>query len=440
MDSKIIVLLIAAIVVSAGAGYFAGTMVVPSGVDDYQTGYDEGYTQGLADGEFPNGVLKIGVTGPMTGALASEGDEFIKGVTMAVEEINARGGLCGYELEIVSGDTEDFEPGKITTIYEKLITQDNVDAIFTGYASQTQNEFEICKRYNMIYFISADAMSTEEIIGAAPEEYPTIFNTVTSYISYQTELPKRMEQWYSEDKIDLPNRKVAIITSDNYYSSWISEGLRDNFEGIGWEITMYEMVPFGTFTEWGPMLEKIRSDPPALIVNTDYIASNEATFMEQFLQNPTQSHMFIQYGPSTPEFINLLGDSSTGVIYNSPSLGIYVESYKQGVALREKFSDRWGFDPGSYGPTLYVQVMIWAQAVEMVGDPKDHLAVGKAILDNTAFWGGGGLITFDPATHLSDIRYSTPTFYQIWDGDRYVVDPEPYNNGEIQNPPWWSEG
>jgi hypothetical protein len=83
--------------------------------------------------------------------------------------------------------------------------------------------------------------------------------------------------------------------------------------------------------------------------------------------------------------------------------------------------------------------MIWAQAVDMVGDPTDHLAVGEAILDNTAYWGGGGLVTFDPSTHLSDIRYSTPTFYQIWDGNRYVVDPETYNNGEIRNPPWWTE-
>lgn len=399
----------------------------------------DGYCEGSeAEFVYPRGTLKIGVAGPMTGVLASEGKEFVHGVTMAVEELNARGGLVGYKLEIVVGDAgSDFEAGRITSAYEKLITVDKVEAIFTGYTHHTQFEVEICREYNMIYFIAADAMSTERIIGAAPEKYPTIFNAVPSYIGYRTELPKRMEEWAKKGLIELPNREVVIITSDNAYSRYISEGLRENFEAIGWEITLYEMVAFGTVTEWGPILSKIRVNPPALIANIDYIPANNATLMEQFLESPTNSHMFMQYGPSTPEFIELLGDKSDGVLYNAPTLTPWVKKYGQGVALLEKYKDRWGYEPGMYGLYLYTNVMIWANAVERVGCPKDRVAVGENIKYFTAYWGPQGLLTFDPKTHLMDSKYAVMTFYQIWDGKRYVIDPEEYMYTEIRMPLWW---
>lgn len=393
------------------------------------------------EGEFtyPKGVLKIGITGPMTGGIAAEGEEFVKGATMAVEEINARGGLCGYKIEIVEGDVQDFEAGTIRSVVERLINEDKVDAIFTGYSGNTQFEIDIMKEYNMIYIVAADSMSTTEIIGDNGADYPTVYNMVPSYITYRTELPLRMEKWASEGLINLPNRKVAIVTSDNAYSSWISEGLRDNFIAQGWEVTLYEMVAFGTITEWGPTLAKIRADPPALIINTDYQYTNEATFMEQFLQNPINSHVFMQYGPSTPEFINLLGDKATGVLYNLPWVGMYCEKYPQGIALREKFEERWGYEPGPYGPSLYCEVMVWANACERVGDPKDRVAVGKAIGMWTAELTAAGLTVFDPKTHLVSLDFMLPTFYQIWNQKRVLVDPDVYKTESVRNPPWWEE-
>ncbi len=394
-----------------------------------------------ADYCYPNGTLKIGVTGPFTGNVAAEGREFVDGATLAIEELNARGGVMGYKVELVVGDVgSDFEPGTITSVYEKLINADKVDAIFTGYTSHTQFEIEICREYEMVYMISGDAMSTEALIGAAPEKYPTVWNIVPSYLGYRTELPLRMDKWATQGLIELPNRKVAIITSDNAYSRYISEGLKETFTGLGWEITVDEMVPYSTVTEWGPILAKIRSDPPALIANLDQIPTNEATFLEQFLENPTDSHLFMQYGPSTPEFINLLGEKSTGVIYNYPFLSPWVAAYTQGCALLEKYEERWDYETGTYGPAVYSMVMMWAAACERVGDPKDHLAVGKNIGEFTAFYGPYGLVAFDQSTHLSDSAYAVMTFYQIWDGERFVVDPEgKYFDTAILPPPWWKE-
>lgn len=427
---------VVAAALGAGAGYLAGGAAAPQGAG---AGATETATVTATGAAFPNGVVKLGLTAMLTGTLASEGDEFLKGATLAAEEINAQGGILGRKLEIYTADTEDTEAGKISSAWETLLTRDAVDVVITGYGGNTQFEVDTyAKKYNMVYLMAAEANVTEATIGKAPDEYPTVYNLCPSYTVYQTELPKRMEKWANEGLITLSNRKVAIITSDNTYSRYISEGLRDNFKALGWTNTVYEMVAYGTVTEWGPILSKIRADPPDLIVNTDYIAANEATFMEQFLGNPTKSYMFIQYGPSTPEFVNLLGDKSDGVLYNLPNLSPYIKKYAQGGELNAKFKARWGFDPGFYGPHVYLMPYIYKSGVEKVGNITDHVAIGKAIGTWTAIWGPGGLIAFDPRTHLASSIYMPPSFYQLWGGQRMTIDPEEYADAKIKPPPWFS--
>jgi branched-chain amino acid transport system substrate-binding protein len=52
-------------------------------------------------------VSKVGVLAPLTGGAAADGEEMVRGVTMAVEEANANGGVAGYTFEVEVGDTRD---------------------------------------------------------------------------------------------------------------------------------------------------------------------------------------------------------------------------------------------------------------------------------------------------------------------------------------------
>lgn len=447
LGGKSLGVMVAAIVVVAVIAGVAGYYMAPRGVG-LEESYDEGYQKGLVEGKYPNGVLKVGMLGPLTGALASEGEAFDMGAEWAVEEINALGGVCGYKLELVKGDTEDFEPAKVTTLIEKMVHDDGVAAIFCGYGSQALVEYDSCAEYDMIYFIGADWMSTQEKFAEDPEKYKTCFNIVTSYMPYRYHLPETFDRWVREGTIEVINKKVAIIYSDNYYSSWIGEGLKENFEKLGWEITLWEMVPFGTVTEWGPMLAKIRSNPPALIINTDYIPSNEAAFVEQFLENPTKSHMFIQYGPSTPEFVDLLGDKCTAVMYNSPNIGLYTSGNKLGADLLQRGVDRFGFEPAGYCFTVYQEIWLYKQACELAqieygadpaGGPEDRELIAKTLAEKSAFMGMGTPMIFDD-TNCLDGRYAIPTIYQLWEGKRFTVEPEKFANSVVRMPPWWEEG
>lgn len=437
--SIIAIVVIVVALVSGVIGYY----VAPRGAGTEEA-YQQGYEQGLREGRYPNGVLKIGLLAPLTGPLVSEGEAFKAGAEWAVEEINALGGICGYKLELVIGDTEDFEPTKVTTLIEKMINDERVAAIFSGYGTQSLVEYDVCAKYNMIYFIGADWMAHQDKWKEYPEKYKTCFNLVPSYMPYRWHFPQTFDRWVREGKLEIINKKVAIIYSDNYYSSWIAEGLKENFEALGYEISLWEMVPFGTFTEWGPILDKIRANPPCLIINTDYIPSNEAAFVEQFLEMPTKSHMFIQYGPSTPEFVELLGDKCTGIYYNSPNIGPWTPGNKPGNELLERAKARFGYEPSPYVFILYEAIWIYKQACEIAqayygadpGNPDDRLVIAKTIREKTAWIGTGGTMIFDETNCLSE-KYAVPVIYQLWEGRRYCVEPAQFANAEPRMPPWW---
>ena len=55
-------------------------------------------------------------------------------------------------------------------------------------------------------------------------------------------------------------------------------------------------------SEWGPVLAKIRQDPPSVICITHFLPADLAQFAVQFAPNPTPSLVYMQYGPSVPAF------------------------------------------------------------------------------------------------------------------------------------------
>ena len=196
------------------------------------------------------------------------------------------------------------------------------------------------------------------------------------------------------------------------------------------------MLPFGEINDWRAFFAKVRQDPPDLVVNTDYLPNNAATFITQFLEDPTDSLVFIQYAPSVPEFLELTGQKSTGVIYNMIYGFVNSARHPRSVEVMDSYKERWGNLSGT-GITMYEMTMIYFDAVRAVGDPADHAAIGDA-LSKTDKITAGGRIKFDPETHLAiqGADYLPLQFYQIRDGDQVLFYPNKYATHEFQRPPW----
>lgn len=381
-------------------------------------------------------LVKIGVLAPLTGPAAADGEEVVRGVTLAVEEINKAGGVAGYTFEVVSGDTGSTADAA-TTAFQKLSGDEAVQAMLTGYATGSNFEIEMMAEAEMPYILSANSEQTKGIVAPDPDSFPTVWSLTPSYDAYNTDLVPIVDKLAAEGKLKLPNKKVALISSDNPYSKTIYEGLKKAFTAAGWTISADEVVPFGEINDWRAFLARVRSHPPAVIINTDYLPPNAATFVTQFSEQPTDSLVFIQYAPSVPEFVDLTKEKSSGIVYNLLGGVLDTPSNPRAKEIKDKFKARWGVESGTYGVALYEQAYIYFDALAKVGDPAKRKEIGAAI-GATDKKTAQGRVAFDPATHLAKQGddFIPIQFYQIQDGNRVLFSPEAYKTGEFQKPAW----
>jgi branched-chain amino acid transport system substrate-binding protein len=80
---------------------------------------------------------------------------------------------------------------------------------------------------------------------------------------------------------------------------------------------------------------------------------------------------------------------------------------------------------------------MYFMALQKVGDPRKHEEIAKA-MGQLKFYSAAGPIEFDQTTHLAmqDDNHIPVTFFQIWDGKRYLIAPTKYGTGEFRLPSW----
>lgn len=379
--------------------------------------------------------LKIGVLSPLTGDVAADGQEMVDAINLAVKRINEAGGACGYTFSTEVLDVQYERPDAVSSAVEKLVNDPDVHMVMTGYASGTNFEIEDLAAANMPYLIAAGSAQTRDIISKDPAKYPTIWSLAPSYDGYETELPKVIQQLIDEGKYTPRNKSIYVLTADNAYSTTIAEGLKENFASIGWTVAGEEGIATGKVEDWRIILSKIRDADPDLIINTDYTYQNGALFVNQFMENPTNALLFIQYAPQVPEFVELTKGTSDGVLYNV--LLATVPGSERAEELRSAFEAEYGRVGGLYSIALQEGVELYKSAVCEVEDPTDHLAVG-AWLSTAKMDSALGTIEFDPATHLAlqDAEHMPILFYQIGpNGERVLIWPDNYKDGEFRVPP-----
>ena len=394
-------------------------------------------TGAAAPGAAQDQVVTIGVLAPLTGATASDGEEFVRGVQWAVDEANAAGGVAGYTFDIAVADVRDHSAGNVSSAVERLVGTDGVHIILTGYASLSLFEVDLMAEYGMPYIAAGPSPQFAAIVEQDPDYYWCCWSYTADFRGYETDLLPLVESLGEAGQMTVRDRTVAIVSSDNPYSRTISEGMIETFADAGWTVTVDELVPFGEVADWRPILAQVRQDPPELLINTDYIPGNAALFLRQFLDAPTDSVVFLQYAPSVPEFVALTGELSTGVLYNLINGPLDSPQWPRGQELMRAYEARYGLESGAYGVGLYEMAHLYFRALEEVGDPTDHEAIGRAIGRQTAVTVAGNL-EFDPDTHVAvqSDDHIPVSFWQIWDGERYLIGPARYAAAEFRRPPW----
>jgi branched-chain amino acid transport system substrate-binding protein len=389
-------------------------------------------SQALAD------TVKIGLLVQLTGGSSADGQEIVRAVQMAIDEANAAGGIGGHTFELVVGDTRDGAASDVTAAVERILADPDVHFVTAGYASLTGFEIDNMAEAEMPYVLSGPSGQTRGIIEPNPEKYWCCWSMMPAFEAYNTDVTRLVDKLAKGNAVTLsPAKNVALISSDNAYSSTIYDGMKKEIVASGWKQTVDEVVPFGEVNDWRTILSKVRQTPPDLVVNLDYLPANSASFLNQFMESPTKSLVFLQYAPSVPEFIKLTGKNSEGVMYDLIGGAIANNKNPRGLEVADKFKQKYNVETGTYGTVLYETVNLYFDALRKVKDPSNHKAIAEAIgaADKPV---AQGHVKFDPKTHLAmqGDDYFPIQFYQIQDGNRVLISPQKYATGSFKAPAW----
>ncbi|UOQ60183.1 branched-chain amino acid ABC transporter substrate-binding protein [Leucobacter rhizosphaerae] len=385
------------------------------------------------------GTIPFGIVAPVTGPYSGDGQEMVRGAELAIEDINAAGGVLGNTVELVVGDVGDQSPENFIQVAERLVSRQNVAAASGGYTTATSVEFDTYAQAGVPLFHTNTLQANTDFV--VERGLTNVFQCCPTEIWYASGFLQLMQGWIDEGVWTPSSQTAAVISSNDAYSISIATVLQDGLREIGWDITMYEEVSV-PYVDWGPQLSKIRNNPPGLIFVTDYLAGDLASFAKQFATAPTPSLLYQQYGPSVPEYLELAGDAANGVIW-STTIGTLPDTI--GTDFRARYLEAYGSEAGlSQSGAQYDIVRLWAQAASRAGDAYDFERVAEAVRQST-FRGVVGTYHFDP-TERTAIPYPDATndpslgmphlTYQIQGGEQQLISPSPYETGEFQLPPW----
>jgi branched-chain amino acid transport system substrate-binding protein len=394
--------------------------------------------------------IPIGGGVPLTGWAAADGIEFKRALEMACDEINAMGGILGRPLQPVFEDTKEQGADNIIPAMQRLIDRHGVHAIINGYnTGAVTQEYDTIADAGIIYIHHNTDIVHHKTVGDNPEKYFGIFMGDPAEYWYGEGLLAFLNGLADKKEWTPPNRKIAIVTGSQNYSVVIANAIRDNATKYGWEIGLFETVVV-PISEWGPTLTKIRNDPPACIAVTHWVPQDLAQFMIQFVPNPTNSLVYMQYGPSLAAFREIGKENTNGILYSTVIASLQDEI---GQAFIKRYKDRFGADSSPLvGAQVYDSAHYYAIAAALAGGTggpgeaeKNKLVserlrrqIHRGVMGTTHFFlPEQAAIPYPDAT--KDPSLGMPHQYlQIQDftKDPAMIAPPPFETAKFIMPPW----
>lgn len=320
--------------------------------------------------------IKIGFNVPLTGFAAADGQSALHGAELAVEQVNANGGVNGRMLELVVYDDQ-ASPKEAAPLAIKMITQDEVVAGVSGsYSGATRAAATIFSE-NSVPYISAYAIHPD-ITRAG--DY--VFRT-----SFMGEVQGRAGAKLIGEM--LGKKRVTMITLNNDFGISLANGFKDKAGDFGIEIiSEYEYSIKDR--EFGAIVSKIKSENPDAIYASGYFFT-AGPLVRQLRAAGINQPVVGQEGYDSQKFIEIAGDASEGVMITTSldrdSSNPVTQSFIEG------FSNKAGYPADMVGASGHTAILVLADALSRAGNT-DKASLRDAIA-STNLEASTGQISFN---------------------------------------------
>ena len=364
-------------------------------------------------------TIKVGALNSLSGTMAISEVTVRNAIDLAVEEINAAGGVMGKQIQLV-GEDGASEPTVFAEKAEKLISSDCVAAVFGGWTSSSRKAM-------LPVFEDNNSLLYYPVQYEGLESSPNIFYTgATTNQQIVPALDYLKEQGITS---------LYLVGSDYVFPQTANRIIKAYAEANGIEIKGEDYTPLGS-TDFSTIVNKVRGANADAVFNTLNGDSNVAFFREYKNVGLTPQEMPVVSVSIAEEEVggigvqNIDGQLTAWNYYqtiDTPVNKKFVESYKS----------KFGADKPTSDPmeAAYVSVYLWKNTVE-----KAQSFDVKAIQDSAGgvtFDAPEGLVTIDGENHhitktarIGEIR-PDGLIYTIWESPG-PIEPDPY----LKSYPW----
>lgn len=308
-------------------------------------------------------TIKIGGIAPLTppGGVQT-GESLRDGMQVAVEELNASGGLMGKQVELIVEDTSGV-PEKGVAAFERLTTKENVVAVTGSAHSAVCAAIGPVAQKNAIPFVAGECWA-DNVTGA---QIPEVFRiTVANSLVYAV-----AADWVKE----VGFQNIAIIGENSDWGLGVIDVFKSNLEGTGAKVTSFTAER--TVSDFTPQLLQLkRSEPPPDLLIAGFTGAGLLQMLRQSydlgLAPSAQTAVFAAGADALePEFWETMGKDGVYVIANPAGL-----PGKPDTPLSRSFGEAYQASTGRPANSVamegYDGVMVIAEAIKAANsvDPK----------------------------------------------------------------------
>src|ERR1700677_810629 len=374
--------------------------------------------------------IRIGV---IAEAQAIAGASIPQAAQMAADEINAKGGVDGRQIEIVTYDNHSSSADSVRA-FQRAVNEDKVNVVMASYISEVVLALEPWAGRLKTPFITPGAASNE-ISKSVHNDYDKNKYTFHGYLT-SAALALSVCDAAKELLVDQKHMTTAVIMSED--AAWtkpLDLGYEECLPKIGLKVLDHIRFSPDT-TDFTPIFNKIEAAKPDVIITGISHVGVQPTVQWKNQQVPIPM-LGVASQATNETFGKDTNDASDGVLYQGVS-GLDVAVTPQSIPFAEGFKAKFGNYPSYAGYTAYDEVYFIADAVKRAGSTDADKMVDAlegtdwvGTIGRTQFYGKG-----DPFTH--SIKYGkgliTGLMLQWQDGKQISVWPKEVAKGQLKFP------
>jgi branched-chain amino acid transport system substrate-binding protein len=360
--------------------------------------------------------IKIGV---IAEAQAIAGASIPQAAQLAADEINAKGGVDGRKIEIVSYDNHSSSADSVRA-FQRAVNEDKVNAVIASFISEVVLALEPWASRLKTPLVTPGAASNE-ISKSVHADYEKNKYTFHGYLT-SAALAMSVCDAAKDLLVDQKHMKTAVIMSED--AAWtkpLDVGYEECLPKVGLKVLDHIRFSPDT-TDFTPIFNKIEGSKPDVIVTGISHVGVQPTVQWKNQQVPIA--MFGISSQATNEtFGKDTNDAAEGVLYQGVS-GPNVAVTPKSVPFAEGFKKKYGNYPSYAGYTAYDEVYYIADAAKRAGSTDADKLVDA--LEKTDWEGTIGRVQFygkdDPFTH--SIKYGKGLITGLmlqWQGGKQVA-------------------